>query len=94
MELTLKDVRKIAKLARLRLNEDEVETYYKEISSVLSWFEKIHSKDLTGVEPTYNPTNEFAPMREDVVSDGSQQQAVLKNAPSQYQGYFVVPKVI
>lgn len=94
MALTDKEVAHIAKLARIRLTAEEVPHYANEINSILKWIEQLSEVDTTNVEPLLSVSNQTLPWRADVVNDGNQQEAVLKNAPMQNYGCFAVPKVI
>lgn len=94
MALTDKDVLKIAKLARIRLDEGEVAHYGREINGILKWIEQLQEVNTEGVEGLTSVSDQQLPWRADVVNDGNQQEAVLKNAPMQNYGCFAVPKVI
>jgi len=94
MALTDKDVKKIAKLARIRLSEGEVAHYAGEINGILKWIEQLQEVNTEGVAPLASVSDQALPWRKDVVTDGNIQQAVLKNAPMQNYGCFAVPKVI
>lgn len=94
MSLTNADVKKIAKLARIRLTDDELPHYAGEINGLLKWIEQLSEVDTQGVAPLLSVSDQLLPWRADVVNDGNQQEAVLKNAPIQNYGCFAVPKVI
>jgi len=94
MALTDKDVKKIAKLARIRLSEAEVTHYAGEINGILKWIEQLQEVNTEGVAPLASVSQQALPWRADVVSDGNIRDAVLKNAPMQNYGCFAVPKVI
>jgi aspartyl-tRNA(Asn)/glutamyl-tRNA(Gln) amidotransferase subunit C len=94
MALTDKDVLKIAKLARIRLSDAEVPHYVGELNGLLKWIEQLQAVDTDGIAPLSSVSEQLLPWRADVVSDGNQQEAVLKNAPVQQYGCFAVPKVI
>ncbi len=94
MSLTDADVKKIAKLARIRLSEAEVPHYAGEINGILKWIEQLSQVNTEGVAPLASVSEQALPWRADVVSDGNIQEAVLKNAPNASYGCFAVPKVI
>ena len=94
MALTDKDVKKIAKLARIRLSDAEVTHYAGEINGILKWIEQLQEVNTEGVAPLASVSQQALPWRADVVSDGNIRDAVLKNAPMQNYGCFAVPKVI
>lgn len=94
MALTDKDVKKIAKLARIRLSDEDVAHYGKEINGILKWIEQLQEVNTDGVEPLASVSNQPLPWRKDEVTDGNIQEQVLKNAPNASYGCFAVPKVI
>lgn len=94
MALTDAEVTKIAKLARIRLSAEELPHYAREINGILKWIEQLGEVNTDGVAPLASVSNQSLPWRADVVSDGNQQEAVLKNAPAQNYGCFLVPKVV
>lgn len=76
--LSDQDVRHIAKLCRLNVSDDEVKKFSQELSSILSFVEKLQEVDTSNVEPTPNPTGMENSFREDaVVSDGPTTQELL-----------------
>jgi aspartyl-tRNA(Asn)/glutamyl-tRNA(Gln) amidotransferase subunit C len=92
--LTEKEVRKIAKLSRIRLSDEEVVHFGKEISGILDWVEMLQEVDTNNVPRMASVSNITLPLREDVVSDGNYRDAVLANAPDARYGCFAVPKVV
>jgi len=94
MALTDKDVQKIAKLARIALAPEEILHYAGEINGILKWIAQLEEVNTDGIDPLLSVSNQLLPWRADVVTDGNQQEAVLKNAPMQNYGCFAVPKVI
>jgi len=94
MSLTTAEVAKIAHLARIEVNEEEKEHFAKEISSILQWVEQLAEVNTDGVPQMNSVSSMKLVWREDKVSDGNQQAAILKNAPEQDYGCFVVPKVV
>ncbi|MES2985051.1 MAG: Asp-tRNA(Asn)/Glu-tRNA(Gln) amidotransferase subunit GatC [Pseudomonadota bacterium] len=94
MALTDKEVQHIAKLARIRLDGAELSHYAKEINGLLKWIDQLGQVDTTGIAPLSSVSDQLLPWRADVVNDGNQQEAVLKNAPVQNYGCFAVPKVL
>lgn len=94
MALSDTEVQHIAKLARIRLSAEELPHYAREINGLLKWIEQLSQVNTEGVAPLASVSEQLLPWRADVVSDGNQQEAVLKNAPMQSHGCFVVPKVI
>jgi aspartyl-tRNA(Asn)/glutamyl-tRNA(Gln) amidotransferase subunit C len=81
-KLTRDDVLKLARLARLDLNEDEIEQFRAEMSDILEFVEQLQSADVKGLEPTHQVTGLTNVMREDEVKDyGYQPEDLLKNVP-------------
>jgi len=87
-------VRRIAKLARIALPEERVEPMQKELNGILAWVEQLKEVDAAGVEPMTSVVEQRLKMRDDVVTDGGNAAAVVANAPSAEDDYFVVPKVV
>ena len=96
MSLDAAAVRRVANLARLRLDDAEVEKLQAEINGILGWIEQLRAVDTEGVEPMAggSPNPVALPWRMDAVTDGGQADAVLLNAPDREGEYFGVPKVI
>jgi len=97
MSLDAATVRRIASLARIRLDEDEVARIGSEINGILGWIEQLREVDTDGVEPMAGGAPEGQPamrMRDDAVTDGGDPDAVLANAPDRMGAYFGVPKVV
>ncbi len=94
MSLTAKDVTKIARLARIKVTEDEKEHYAAEISGILKWVEQLAEVNTDGVPQMTSVADMQLPRRADEVTDGNQVDAVVANAPNSDYGCFVVPKVM
>jgi aspartyl-tRNA(Asn)/glutamyl-tRNA(Gln) amidotransferase subunit C len=94
MSLDPATVRRIAKLARIRVDEGQVEALCTDLNSILGWIEQLDEVDVTGVEPLTGGTQMALRLRADVVNDGGIADAVLANAPDRNGEYFGVPKVV
>jgi aspartyl-tRNA(Asn)/glutamyl-tRNA(Gln) amidotransferase subunit C len=94
MSVDAKTVRRIAHLARIAVAEDEVEHLRGEINAILAFVEQLSEVDIEGVEPMTSVTPMVMKKRHDVVTDGGDSDAILKNAPATERNYFVVPKVV
>ncbi len=94
MSLDHATVRRIASLARIRVEEHEVENLCHELNGILGWIEQLNEVDVEGVEPLTGAANMALPMREDVVTDGGYPEKVLANAPDRSGSFFAVPKVV
>ncbi|MEI9805237.1 MAG: Asp-tRNA(Asn)/Glu-tRNA(Gln) amidotransferase subunit GatC [Pseudolabrys sp.] len=87
-------VRRIARLARIAVAEDEVDHLKDEINGMLAFVEQLSEVDVEGVEPMTSVTPMTMKMRHDAVTDGNDAAAVLKNAPETDDNFYLVPKVI
>lgn len=94
MALDTQAITKIARLARIRVKDEEKDYYAKQISGILQWVEQLNEVNTDGVPQMVSVVEMELPRRADVVTDGNQVDAVLKNAPSADHGCFAVPKVI
>jgi aspartyl-tRNA(Asn)/glutamyl-tRNA(Gln) amidotransferase subunit C len=94
MALNKAEVAHIAALARIRLNDAELEPLAAELSQILTWVEQLAEIDTDGVPPMTSIAAARLPMRKDVVTDGDCRDAILGNAPQAARGFFAVPKVI
>ena len=87
-------VRQIARLARIRVPEDQLEPLAGELSNILGWIEQLNELDTEGVEPMTSVVAMQAPMRDDEVNDGGIPDQIVANAPAAADHYFAVPKVV
>ncbi len=94
MSLDQKTVKKVASLARIRLNDAEIEKHGPQLSNIIEFVEQLAEVDTDNVEPLANVVDINLELREDVINDGNCVDKVLANAPEETQGYFVVPKVV
>ena len=85
---------KVAKLARIRVEEDALPALAEEFNNILGFIEQLNEVNVDGVEPMTSVTPQRLKRRVDVVNDGDQQDKVLKNAPDAREGFFAVPKVV
>jgi aspartyl-tRNA(Asn)/glutamyl-tRNA(Gln) amidotransferase subunit C len=94
MAIDAATVRKVAHLARIRVEEDKLEPLAAELSGILAWIEQLNEVDTEGVAPMASTEAVGLPMRDDVVTDGGDPEAILANAPKADRHFFVVPKVV
>ena len=94
MSLDPATVRRIAKLARLHLEEADVPRVQSELNGILGWIEQLNEVDVTGIEPLTGAATLAMRLREDVITDGGMQEAVLSNAPDRAGVFYAVPKVV
>ncbi len=94
MALDKQTVAGIARLARIRLEESELEPLAADLSHIIAWVEQLGEVDTGDVAPMSSVAAMQLPMREDAVTDGDCRDAILKNAPQGTRGFFAVPKVV
>ena len=94
-DLSRDDVLKLARLARLELSEDEIESFRKELSSVLEYVGKPKDVDVSGLKPTHQVTGLTSVMRDDVIQDyGMVPEDLLRLAPKTQDGQIKVKRMI
>jgi len=94
MSVDADTVRRIAHLARLEVADDEIEHLQGELNAILAFVEQLSEVNVDGVEPMTSVMPMRMKQREDVVTDGGDPEAVLKNAPAREDDFFLVPKVV
>lgn len=94
MSIDIETARRVAKLARIKVEEDDLPALAGEFNAILGFIEELNEVDVEGVEPMVSVTPMRLKRREDVVTDGDQPQKVLSNAPDAREGFFAVPKVV
>ncbi|MEZ5853663.1 MAG: Asp-tRNA(Asn)/Glu-tRNA(Gln) amidotransferase subunit GatC [Hyphomicrobiaceae bacterium] len=94
MQVDETTVKRIARLARIRITEDEAKGLEKELTGILNWVEQLDEVDVEGVEPMTRVVEMQLKMRDDVVTDGEIADQVTKNAPLTDDHFYVVPKVV
>ena len=85
---------KVAKLARIKVDEASLPALAEEFNAILGFIEQLNAVDVSGVEPMTSVTPQRLKRRADQVNDGDQQMQVLANAPDAREGFFAVPKVV
>ncbi|MFQ5648327.1 MAG: Asp-tRNA(Asn)/Glu-tRNA(Gln) amidotransferase subunit GatC [bacterium] len=94
MSITLEDVEKTARLAKLEFSVEEKQALVRHLDQIVAYVEQLNELDTDGVEPTSHVLDLRNIFREDEVNASMSQTDALKNAPKQKDGYFSVPKVI
>ncbi|MFK8076073.1 MAG: Asp-tRNA(Asn)/Glu-tRNA(Gln) amidotransferase subunit GatC [Granulosicoccus sp.] len=94
MALTTDDIKSIAHLARLGVDEDSLQPLAEDLSTMLNLVEQLQAVDTTGVEPMAHPASASLLLRDDEVSEPNQRETLQAPAPSTQDGYFLVPRVI
>lgn len=94
MTLGRNDVEKIALLARLQINDDDIPSYEQNLSDILELVEQLGGAEVAAVEPMAHPLDMAQRLREDVVSEPDQRDRFQQIAPQTEAGLYLVPKVI
>jgi aspartyl-tRNA(Asn)/glutamyl-tRNA(Gln) amidotransferase subunit C len=94
MALDTDTVKRIARLARIHVDEADLAPLADELNNILGWVEQLEEVDTDGVEPMTSVVKMVQRLRADEVTDGGVRDKVLANAPESDDGFFVVPKVI
>ncbi len=94
MSIDIDTARRVAKLARIRVEEADLPALAGELSGILTFMEQLNEVNVDGIEPMTSVTPMRLKRRKDEVTDGNIQASVLKNAPDAREGFFAVPKVV
>lgn len=93
-KITLSDVEKVARLARLGISPKDKENFQRQLNNILLYMEKLDELDTGDCEPLAHVLSLKNVLREDRVREGLGQDEALKNAPEKKDGFFIVPPVI
>ncbi|MCX7822429.1 MAG: Asp-tRNA(Asn)/Glu-tRNA(Gln) amidotransferase subunit GatC [Syntrophobacterales bacterium] len=93
-KISLEEVKHIAKLARLRLSENEEELMTHQLNNILLYMEKLNELDTSNIEPMHHAVEQVNVMRDDKLKPSLSSEKALSNAPQQNGVFFVVPKVL
>ena len=85
---------KVAKLARIEVECQDLRALAKEFNDILGFIEQLNEVDVEGIEPMTSVTPQKLIRRSDNVTDGNKQTSVLNNAPISREGFYAVPKVV
>lgn len=94
MKITREEVLHVARLARLKLSEEQEKRFALQLNKVLEYMERLNELNTEGVEPTFHAVSLQNALREDEVRPSLPREISLDNAPERTKGFFVVPKVI
>jgi aspartyl-tRNA(Asn)/glutamyl-tRNA(Gln) amidotransferase subunit C len=94
MSIDKETAAKVAKLARIRVEDDALPALAQEFNTILGFIEQLGEVDVKGVEPMTSVTPMRLKRREDQVTEGGMPEKVLSNAPDAREGFFAVPKVV
>ncbi len=87
-------VRRIARLARIKVKDEDLPALASELNAILSWIEMLNEVDTKGVEPMTAVVETEMKKRDDTVCDGSIADDIMTNAPASEGHFFIVPKVV
>jgi aspartyl-tRNA(Asn)/glutamyl-tRNA(Gln) amidotransferase subunit C len=87
-------VKRVARLARMAVSDEEADRLKGDLNTILGFVEQLNEVDVAGIEPMTSVTPMAMKQRDDRVTDGGDAAAVLANAPATADGFFVVPKVV
>ena len=94
MKIDKKTTLKIAKLTRLKIEDDEITELSSQLSSILDWVEQLNEVNTDNIEPLSNVSISELPLRKDKETNENKSDDILSNAPEKLENYFVVPKVV
>jgi aspartyl-tRNA(Asn)/glutamyl-tRNA(Gln) amidotransferase subunit C len=94
MALEPATIRRIATLARIHVEDADLDALAAELNGILGWIEQLNEVNVDGIEPLTGAQQMALKMREDVVTDGGYPDEVLANAPERAGEFFAVPKVV
>jgi aspartyl-tRNA(Asn)/glutamyl-tRNA(Gln) amidotransferase subunit C len=94
MALTLDDVRRVAELARIALDEEETRTALQQLTGIFALIEQMEAVDVSGVEPMPHAQDVVLRMREDRVTETDQHALFQSVAPQVEDGLYLVPRVV
>jgi aspartyl-tRNA(Asn)/glutamyl-tRNA(Gln) amidotransferase subunit C len=94
MSINKDTIKKISKLARISVTNDETDRLEKDLNSILKFVEQLKELNTDKVEPISSVSDQNLTMNKDVVKKINEKKDILKNAPEKNSNYYVVPKVI
>ena len=94
MSIDIDTARRVAKLARIKVEEADLPKLAGQLSDIVTFMEQLNEVDVDGIEPMTSVTPMRLKRRADVVTDGGMQAQILSNAPDAREGFFAVPKVV
>lgn len=94
MSLSPEEVKQIAFLARLSIQEKNIEQYSQDLSNIFGLVEQMNAQDVENIEPMAHPQDAMQRLRDDVVTEVNQREKLMGNAPLTETGLFLVPKVL
>ncbi|MTI44234.1 aspartyl/glutamyl-tRNA(Asn/Gln) amidotransferase subunit C [Roseibium hamelinense] len=94
MSVDTETVKRVARLARIKVSEDQATKMTGELNGILGFVEQLDEVDINGVEPLTSVVEQTMKKRADGVTDGSKSADVTQNAPASEDNFFMVPKVV
>ena len=94
MSLDKSTLERVAYLARIKINDSEIEKITTELNNIMKWIEELNEVDIRNEKPMTGVSNESLREREDEVIDGGYSEKIVSNAPEKIDNSFIVPKVI
>ncbi|QPC92841.1 Asp-tRNA(Asn)/Glu-tRNA(Gln) amidotransferase subunit GatC [Mesorhizobium sp. INR15] len=94
MSVDVKTVKRVARLARIAVSEEDAERMTGELNAILGFVEQLNEVDVSGVEPMTSVTPMDMKKRQDIVTDGGKAADIVANAPATEENFFLVPKVV
>ena len=94
MSIDKNQVKKVAKLSRISLEDSKLESLSKDLASILNFVEQLNKLDTKKTEPLTSIVNKSLEARKDIINDGKIKNQILKNSPDKNEEFFIVPKVV
>jgi aspartyl-tRNA(Asn)/glutamyl-tRNA(Gln) amidotransferase subunit C len=94
MSVDLQTVKRVARLARIAVSDEEASRMTGELNTILGFVEQLNEVDVSGVEPMTSVTPMEMKKRKDAVTDGNKAADIVANAPATEENFFLVPKVV
>ena len=94
MPIDKNQVKKVAKLSRISLDDNNIDSLSKDLDSILTFVEKLNELDTKEIKTLKSISDKTLEARNDIVDDGKIKNDILKNSPEKNEDFFIVPKVI
>ena len=94
MSIDKNQVKKVAKLSRISLDDDKLESLSKDLVSILNFVDQLNKLDTQKIEPLNSIIDKTVKPRSDKINDGKIKDEILKNSPNKDNDFFIVPKVV
>ncbi len=94
MPIDKNQVKKVAKLSRISLDDNKIDSLSKDLDSILTFVERLNELDTKDIKTLKSITDKTLEARNDIVDDGKIKNDILKNSPEKNEDFFIVPKVI